>query len=124
MDTIRSKAISEQPKNSSDIINPKGRHHCIVLDRIMKVCEVFKQSSTSVVTLFCHYVCLLSTVDIKDSPPTPKEPRHSLRHRKEIVLASAKVINNFQSAKQFGKKNENEVNVFVHGNKKAAEVCR
>lgn len=31
---------------------------------------------------------------------------------------AAKVINNFQSAKQFGKKNENSPDVFVHGNKK------
>ncbi len=32
------------------------------------------------------------------------------------------VNNNFQTAKQFGKKNENTPDVFVHGNKKPPEL--
>lgn len=41
------------------------------------------------------------------------------KHPNIPTIASAKVINNFQSTKQFGKKNENMPGVFANGNKKS-----
>lgn len=42
------------------------------------------------------------------------------KHPNIPTIASAKVNNNFQSAKEIGKKIENGICVFVHGNKKRA----